>query len=234
MPRLLVHQKNDLFQEVSKNAFSHSDFEWVEVSEDEGANTTPVLSYKANREFMFSIGSESDGHGQKLFVVHYSPGSEHASQKLLARAWDAVVETAFDGWLKNIRRETETADLWETVASDKQLIEDVGRQPEDNQPFTSDEQLQVKKALSEIKAYLIKTHNLSGTRLEAIEGRLSYLEESAARMGRKDWLHISIGVLANIATSIALGGNDTRELFQFAWQVFKQFLGSILYLAGPH
>jgi hypothetical protein len=123
-------------------------------------------------------------------------------------------------------------DLWSTVSEDTHLIKLAADQ--DNEPFTPIQQLQFKKALDEIKAYLITHHNLTGGRLETIEGRLSYLEEAVTRMGRKDVIHIAIGVLANIATGLALDASSTRELFQFAGQIFKQLLGTMLYLAGPH
>lgn len=135
-------------------------------------------------------------------------------------------------WIDCLTTQLQAPDLWATVSGDMQLIRVAADQ--DTQQFTLDEQLQVKKALKEIKAYLVKSHNLSGTRLEAIQARLNYLEQSATRMGRKDWLHIAIGVLANIATTLALGGDDTRELFRFAGQIIKQILGTALYLATPH
>jgi len=49
-------------------------------------------------------------------------------------------------------------------------------------------------------------------------------------MGRKDVIHIAIGVLTNIATGLTLDANSTRELFS----VQNSSLGIVLYLAGPH
>ena len=51
-----------------------------------------------------------------------------------------------------------------------------------------------------------------GSKLSKVS--IGYLEETATRMGRKDVIHIAIGILAN--------ASSTRELFQFAGQIFKQ------------
>jgi hypothetical protein len=87
--------------------------------------------------------------------------------------------------------------------------------------------------LDEIKSYLIKSRQLSDAQLQVLQARFDYMEESATRLGQKDWLNVVIGILVNIATTLALGGDSTRDLFQFAGQIIRQILGTMLYLAGP-
>lgn len=85
---------------------------------------------------------------------------------------------------------------------------------------------------------LILEMKFSGDGLEAIGSyrryRFGYFGGSCNSNGTKDVIHIAIGVLANIATGLALDASSTRELFQFAGQIFKQLLGTVPYPAGPH
>lgn len=222
---LLSTQRNNLFAAIQDKKFSVSHFDLTE--DGDGAI---VKRRETNYSFLIEPTKDED-YEDPYYQITASPGRELLQEDWKADNWSNVLD-GFNYWLDCLSSELEAPDLWAAVAGDTHLIKLAANQ--DNAPFTSGEQLQVKNALSEIKAYLIASHKLSGSRLDATETRLTYLEESASRMGRKDWLHVSIGVLANIATSIALGGNDTRELFRLAGQVFKQFLGTILYLAGPH
>jgi len=51
-----------------------------------------------------------------------------------------------------------------------------------------------------------------GSKLSKVS--IGYLEETATRMGRKDVIHIAIGILAN--------ASSTRELFQFKTAPLEQ------------
>ncbi|MDF0675682.1 MAG: hypothetical protein P0120_15280 [Nitrospira sp.] len=209
-----------MFTRLQERSFSPSDFELTEKSND------ACLRHRST-DYFFIIEINYSGE----YSASFSPGENIIKEVRPSLNWMGV-EIHFTRWMDNLKEEIEALDLWAAISSDTQLIKSASDQ--DNRPFTPDEQIQFKKALNEIKAYLIKSHSLTGARLETIEGRLSYLEEAVTRMGRKDAIHIAIGVLANIATGLALDASSTRELFQFAGQIFKQLLGTVLYLAGPH
>ena len=232
-PVLLTTQKNDLFLRLQNKGFPPEDF----ILTEDGSSAN-LKHRSAIYGCTISVGSFlASGAMGALdtytvpFHLFYSPGRPLLQEDHYYSHWGNLLNGFMD-WIDCLATQLQAPDLWATVSGDMQLIRVAAYQ--DTQSFTPDEQLQVKKALKEIKAYLIKSHNLSGTRLAAVEARLNYLEQSATRMSRKDWLHIAIGVLANIATTIALGGDDTRELFRFAGQIIKQILGTALYLATPH
>ncbi|MGE0645738.1 MAG: hypothetical protein AB7P24_18930 [Nitrospira sp.] len=168
---------------------------------------------------------------QGEFAVNFSPGEERITEFVGDLSW-INVQGSFTGWLRILKREIQQPDLWASISGDTHLMRLASDQ--DNQPFRSDEQLQVKKALGEIKSYLIHTHGVSGARLEAMEKQLSYLEEAATRLGRKDWTGILVSNLISIALTLSLSADGARDLFRFAGQIVKQLLGTILYLAGPH
>lgn len=220
-------QKADLYSYLHSKGLAPEDFALIEDK------PSVYLRHRfSDYGCVITVGSFSVGDfNDAPYRLEYSPGRELLQEEELFYRWDDLLKK-FDSWIDYLGDELATPDLWSTVSGETQLIRLAADQ--ENQPFTPEEQLQFKKALDEIKAYLIKSHNLTGVSLETIEGRLGYLEEAGTRMGRKDVIHIAIGVLANIATGLAFDASSTRELFQFAGQIFKQLLGTVLYLAGPH
>lgn len=230
---LLPTQKNHLFTVLQARGFAPEDFF---LCEDD--NPVHLRHRYTQYGCLISVGSFTvfgplgamDSHTVP-FRLTYSPGKAFLQEEKCFRSWGDVL-SGFNHWLDCLDAQFQAPDLWATISGDTQLIRLAADQ--DNQPFTPDEQTQVKKALDEIKAYLIKTHNLSGDRLEAIERQLSYLEEASSRLGRKDWSVILIGSLLGMVSNLSLSADGTKDLFRFAGQIVKQLLGTILYLAGPH
>jgi hypothetical protein len=219
---LRTTQKNFLFTYLQNHGFSPADFELKEDGESE-----LVIVRHRSSNYFFSVSVTIAGE----HIAVFSPGEQTLKEERPQLNWKGV-EAQFAKWVTNLSEELQIPDLWSTITGDTQLIRLAADQ--DNRPFTPDEQTQVKKALDEIKAYLIKTHNLSGDRLEAIERQLSYLDEASARLGRKDWTVILLGSLLGMVSNLSLSADGTRDLFRFAGQIVKQLLGTILYLAGPH
>ena len=228
---LLTSQRNTLLQLLLQQNFSRSDFEWGET-DSYNNGTAPELRH-IQTGFCFAIDRVDYANGESGFRVHLSPGKEVRFESYDAGSWAGVLPR-FQLWLSYIKRETELPDLWEGLATDTQLVQDVDQQPSDNLPFTEAELPRVREALEEIKAYVHKTHELSETQKKIIGARFDYLEDTAEKLGRKDWMHIVISILLGIGIDQLRNGNSTRDLFLFAGEVFRQYLGTILYLAGPH
>ena len=227
---LLTSQRNELFRMIQDHGLSPSEFEWGEVSGHYG--TVPELRHTPSG-FNFVIDRAEFRDDELEFYVRYSPGKELKFEGDEAGDWLGVTLN-FTKWLVYIQRETDLPDLWENLAKDIQLVQDADQQPSDNLPFTEVELPRVQKALEEIKAYVHKTHDLSETQKRIIDSRFDYLEEKAQQIGRKDWMHIVISILLGIGVDQLRSGDSTRDLFLFAREIFKQALGTILYLAGPH
>ncbi len=102
-----------------------------------------------------------------------------------------------------------------------------------NQPFSLTEREHISRSLGEIKAYLVATHSLSTARLAFVEERLRYLEDSAGRMGRKDWVNLVYGTLINIAVGAALASDAAKELLRLAGSALAWLLGGLPILPLP-
>lgn len=222
---LLTTQRNSLFLALQAKGLSPSDFDFGEDS-DGG-----FVKYKGTRYGFLILPVQDEDYEDPYYRISASPGKELLQEDWKADDWGSVLG-GFNYWLDCLNTQLNAPDLWASISGDTQLIRLEASQ--ENQPFTLDEQLLVKKALNEIKAYLIKSHNLSDDRLRDIQSRLSYLEEAATRLGRKDWTGILISSLIGIVSTLSLSADSTRDLLRFAGQIVKQLLGTVLYLAGPH
>lgn len=221
---LLTSQRNDLFATIQNYGLAPEDFKPYESVRWKKAE----LTHKPTDYFFrIQIG------GLTTFRAIFSPGEELLTEERPCATWSNVMSW-FSDWLSNILRETGTPDLWDGLAGENQLIQDTAEQSSDNLAFNQAELPQVRKALEEIKAYVIKTKELTEAQRKIVDARFNHMEEAATRMGRKDWLGLVIGNLLGIAFSLALNGDSTRDLFRFASLVFKRILGAMLYLAGPH
>jgi hypothetical protein len=226
---LLLSQRNELFRLIQDQKLSPADFELKSVCSDESGDFVPRLEHTAT-SFYFTIERiPYFPDAQYLFIVHFSPGAELWSSSTTAKNWHEVTKL-FSEWLDYVRRETELPDLWSGL-QDNQFLQ---KQPTDNLAFTPEELIKVRESLDDIKAYVLKTYEMTATQRKIVESRFDHMEEAASRMGRKDWFSLVMGNLMGVASTLALTGDSTKDLFGFAVLVIKKILGTVLYLAGPH
>jgi hypothetical protein len=226
---LLGSQRNQIFTTLQNRGFAPADFDLqdIVIGEQEAVR---LVQKATNYHFQITIRRFST----PPFVATYSPGSEFSSEIQSCATWSDVVMN-LEFWVSYILRETEAPDLWDGLEGGNQLLQDAtDEQPSDNLPFTQAELPKVRECLENIKEYVLKTHELSEAQIKIVDARFEYMEEAATRLGRKDWINIVISGLLGLATTLTFSGDSTRDLFQFAGQVVRQLLGTMLYLASPH
>ena len=102
----------------------------------------------------------------------------------------------------------------------------------ENTPFSATEQQRISDNLRELKEYMIANLHLTASGQSFVEARLSYLEEASRRMGRKDWIIITVGVLVTIAVNLALPPETVRELFRVATDFLEWLLHEVPLLSS--
>ncbi len=95
-------------------------------------------------------------------------------------------------------------------------------------PITQDQREQIAHGIGEIRRFLIEDRDQQKQTVEFIMDKLNYLESSAKRISRKDWLHTAIGILFIIAIGIALPPNEARDLFSLATNAFADVFTKLL------
>jgi hypothetical protein len=227
---LLTSQRNLIFATIQSSGFSPKEFEWETITRRHGR--VPLLRHTPTG-YYFLLERVEQYQGEWGFAVTYSPGQETLYDYKQPGSWSDVPPHITE-WLDLIKRETEVPDLWEALSKDTQLIQDTDDQPSDNLRFTETELPSVRKALAEIQTYILKTHDLTEVQRRRIGARFDYLDKRADEFGRKDWMMLVLSTLLAVGVDELRNGDSTRHLFAFAREVFKQLLGTVLYLAGPH
>jgi len=99
---------------------------------------------------------------------------------------------------------------------------------EDNTPFSAKEQVQVKRAIEEIRVYIRSTYSLASEPLATVNRKLDYLIDASIRLSRKDWKIICVGILVTLAIpQLTPSGPSVHELFAFAWHLVRHVLGGV-------
>lgn len=225
--KLLPSQRNGIFKLIQDRGFHPGEFEWQEFRCLAGGTMPQLLHVPTG--FWFRINR----HANLGFLVTYAPANETYEAKGNPGDWPGVLRYASE-WLAYLKRETETPDLWDALTGENELLQGSTGGSSDNLPFEQSELPHVRKCLEELKAYVIKTKDLTESQRKIVDARFDHMEEAATRMGRKDWVAMVIGSLMGVAFSLALNGDGTRDLFGFAALVIKRALGTMLYLTGPH
>lgn len=217
---VLKSQKNEIFQAIQKIGLQPSQFEWGEVPSIRLPLMTVSVLVHTPTNYYFRFDFQEGRHW-----CEYSPGTSQPVFATYPGSW-SVVTPHVDSWLTNLKREVESPDLWKAVAQERALTTAAAKEGESNAPFTTDERRLVSVGLLEIKQYLLVVYPSSQQERAAIETRLAYLEQASERLGKKDWLNLAVGVLANIVVTLAMDADKARELFRLAGQALDWLLGA--------
>ena len=96
---------------------------------------------------------------------------------------------------------------------------------EQNTQFTTDEVKEIKERLVEIEEYVVRIAHLEEEDRDAVHARLDYLANASTRMGRKDFLHIAIGVFFSVVITVGIPPDAAREWMAFAADQLIQGVG---------
>lgn len=222
--RLLKSQKNEVLSVIRAEGLNPLDFR---VEEERKVETDLVglgNTSLANRHVHTPSGYSFFWGGD---WVSYNPGDESTGEFAEDLNWLGKV-TALKDWLTHLKREIDAPDLWASLSQEQELL---SLEPAEavNTLFTAAEQVQIKKAVEEIRTYVTSTYSLAGEPLAAVNRKLDYLIDASTRLGRIDWKNIFVGALFSLALQqLSPSGPGLRELFAAAGHLFRHVLGNII------
>ena len=217
---------NEIFNLVKSYGLQTTDFGWDEAATKwPGSNGTISVQQLVHRPTGYFFKFDCYG---RVARPSYQPGKEQAAAEIVAGAmgsWESVLEEV-EKWVESLRDEVSEPDLWALAQDDKKLI--TARIDElDNTSFSAEEQARVKLGIAELSTLLKSTGKHSGEQLKFIDSRLKHLEEASGRLGRKDWITLAMGTLANIVVGLALAPEMAKELVRTAGSLFGWVVGSV-------
>ena len=198
--------KNDFFGAMKRAGLNPVDFYWEEQP-SEGIPNLIVSAIVHNSKEYFFVFDYCSNTRTPCFV-HMSPGRDYSPQKLYLRGSNEYL-TIFPEWLKLLKYELNTPDLWYELLQHRKLA--LTSTDIENIPFTLEEQAHLSTKLDELKLLItqsVNTQHLSKKanqeQIQAIEIQLKYIKSALGRIGRIDWKNLAIGALMGLITNIAI------------------------------
>ena len=225
----LKSQRNKIFETIQLSGFNPAEFEWDDVASSTNTPKTKVPKLTHKPSGYYCVLNTNDG---KIFHLVFAPGFDDKTGFIYVTSFNDMLK-GLKTWIVYMKREFEAPDLWSAIHEERKFAETASADEGSNEPFSQEEQKYISAQLTEMLEYLKKTQNLTGEKFEFVKKRLSYLEESAKRQGRRDWTHLVIGVLFTIVLELGLPGETARELFRFAAKALGKILGTLLALPIP-
>jgi hypothetical protein len=189
-------QNNEIFKAIESVSLNPNEFEF------KNSDTEALLKHKWSDSY-FVIGGNA-GHYVGRHVVGDAfdrPYEEYSWQSLMWR---------FSRWVKEVKDDLDTPDLWAELQLDARLLGGVSGQANENTPFTSEEQKDIEQRLREVEAHVRRTYSLSEPEMEALHRKIDYLIDAAGRFGRFDWATIFVGAIVCYILEVGLPVESVR------------------------
>lgn len=208
---LLPTQVNTVGQLISAAGLDPREFQWETTYtqvQQLGVGQEPVMVSRllhkpTGFQFVFDLDASNLHHN------YYAPGRDTPYERNAPALWEGQL-THVELWLGYLKREYEAPDLW------GQLQRRVGELPPPdssaNTPFTDEERGQVEHQLRAALESAARTNELTADQLRALEEKVDYVVEATRRLGRLDWRHVYISVMAEEIFRLALGSDMFRDL----------------------
>jgi hypothetical protein len=215
---VLRSQANEILALVEAVGLEPAAFAWKEVPSYVTRHLMVSGLFHEATPFYFRFDFK-----EGLAHADFSPGDEKQVDVQYPGDWSGQVRLA-KAWLENLKREVEAPDLWAAVAAGAQLVGGTDEVTSDAL-FSTAEQERIAAGVRELKEYIRRIHNVDDDRWLIVSRQLDYLMGAASRVGRKDWLLLAAGTLANVALSAGLNPEGTQDIFRFAGQVLGWVFG---------
>lgn len=219
--RLLLQQKNEVFELVLTQGLNPNEFEWKELeSQNYGNDLVSKLEYRGSRYFfLFDFDSLNDDG----YAV-YSPARNKPTETVtLYPGWQNYLPSVVE-WLSNLEAELSQPDRWAELDSIK-FIED-GRLRKDlnNDRFSVDQVEKITAAIEDLKAHISSEFGLTKDSIEEVNTRLDYLETAVDRLGKFDWANTTVGVLTSLVTGSIFSPDQAKNVWEFIWNSLRGIL----------
>ena len=207
--------RNDIFNLIQESGLDPADFD--PPRDDEAGDTW--LEHKPSRS-MFLVGPESTPSGVFLRVSK-KVGGDPANTFLLDENWLGEVES----WLVEIERDLSTPDLWAEFARERDALSGTPHAPEDNTPFTADEQAEIATRLGDVAKYAAESGKYEDDELQVLNAKIDYLIESSKHSRRFDWREQAVGAFLSAVVGNVLPQGATMD-------VLNMIIGTVGHLIG--
>jgi hypothetical protein len=135
---LLKSQSNEVFEAIKNAGLEPTDFDWQDATGHASMTRVSRLVHKGSGYyFMFdNLGG---------FNSKWESGQQTRVDSWYWDEWLSQLD-CFRSWLSDLKRETESQDLWGAISKEAQILESAASSDTSNAPFTLEENAYVFKA----------------------------------------------------------------------------------------
>jgi hypothetical protein len=207
-----LDQKNLIGRYILRCKLNPTDFEWKEsVPISSKLPKGTILLHRPTKSF-FRVDYDTAQHSTFPYIASYSPGTYGLEDMSQFGGIPPLIDCVLE-WLRLIKRNLRTHDFWAEVNKQKQLIKTVGEQDIENIPFSTEEIKLLAARIDDLVSKVEADGSINRENQRLIIGHLEYLKESSERLGKKDWLMLTLAILP-IIQAFALAPEATMTLLQ--------------------
>ena len=217
--------RNQVLNHIKQLGLDPDQFYWDEVQ----SRYMPGLQVSKlchKTEEYFYIFDYDDHNIRYSAIGIMSPGTDFSPA--YAHLWRTSehISAAYD-WLRRVKRDIETPDLWSDLAKQKELLLQSTGPDIENIPFTKTESDYITKRLDEAIEQLSSDKDLPDEIKETLKNEFEYIKTASTRLGRKDWLMIFVA-LFQIIQAFALAPEATQKLFHLLYPILRELFRRLL------
>ncbi len=216
--KLLVSQKNELYDQIEESGLSPAMFEFKEASSKIVPKQIATILVLKNSEFYFSFET-----GLKSISSHYtifSPGRGSITETQSPGSWSTQF-VYFQNWLTYLQREISAPNKWERLS--KEITEIKIPLSSDESKFTAYEFDNLKYRINLLKTNLEQI-GLEPEQISSIYNKLDHLLDLAKEMNKFDWKSLFVGTFVSIIIQLSI----SPELGRMIWELIKHFFNNFL------
>lgn len=165
----------------------------------------PCLRYIGS-EFTFCLYQDP----YSAWCVVFSPGEDQSRSTVGKLSWAGVLDH-LEIWAVVLRAELKAVDPWSIVDHIASGAESSGSV--DNGPFTAEERESVARSLEEVLRELRGHAAYSAVQFEIIQQQFAEMRAASERIGKKDWVTMSLGTIMSTAMAAALDPLQAQHLW---------------------
>lgn len=163
---------------------------------------------------------------QKFHHIRYSPSKEIIENTVPNLAlWEKVLLHVTQ-WCVALKQEIDAPDLWSQMEKYTAYLSLPVTEDLPNEPISAVDAEEIEDRLYKFADKVEKRFNLVDDDNKFLRNRIDYLVDAAKRSSKRDFVNLSIGVIATIAMSLAISPEKAKTL----WQLFRDALQHFLYL----
>src|SRR5207302_6503675 len=100
---------------------------------------------------------------------------------------------------------------------------------DDVEPFSPEEQAQIRAAIKQFKVLIERDFAPDSEQSRELDARLDYLADALTRLNRFDWKSLALATVIGASTTLSLDTQTGRQL----WALFREPLRVVTHLLGP-